>query len=111
MGYPTYCPTKFALVGLAEVLKNDLIPYNIKISILFAVDADTPDLEKENKHKPEECKIMSEKENLIKTEDIYGVFIEAILRNIFEFLLIRAKLFKKFMKFLLNFVRRNYKEM
>ena len=60
MGYTTYCPSKYALFGLAEVLRHELLPYNIKVSILFPTDTDTPGLAEENILKPEECKIISE---------------------------------------------------
>ncbi|MHA1256789.1 MAG: SDR family NAD(P)-dependent oxidoreductase, partial [Promethearchaeota archaeon] len=52
MGYATYVPSKYAITGLAEVLRHELLPYNIKVSILFPVDTDTPGLAEENKLKP-----------------------------------------------------------
>ncbi|MHA1786282.1 MAG: SDR family NAD(P)-dependent oxidoreductase, partial [Candidatus Helarchaeota archaeon] len=52
MGYATYAPTKFAIVGLAEVMRNELKPYNIGISVLFPSDTKTPGFDEENKLKP-----------------------------------------------------------
>ena len=35
MGYAAYAPTKFAIVGLTEVLRNELKPYNISFSVMY----------------------------------------------------------------------------
>lgn len=37
-GYTAYSSSKFALRGLAEVLQQEVDPYNIKISISFPPD-------------------------------------------------------------------------
>lgn len=59
MGYAAYAPTKFAIVGLTEVLRYELKPYGIRLSILFPPDTDTPGFEIENRTKPEETALMS----------------------------------------------------
>ena len=76
MGYTTYVPSKFALVGLAEILRHELLPYNIKVSVLFPTDTDTPGLAEENKLKPEECKIISEVGTVMTAEEVAEVFID-----------------------------------
>ena len=86
MGYTTYVPSKYAVFGLAEVLRHELLPYNIKVSILFPVDTDTPGLAEENKLKPEECKIISESSTLMSAEEVADEFINSILEERFEIL-------------------------
>ncbi|MFX1449142.1 MAG: SDR family NAD(P)-dependent oxidoreductase, partial [Promethearchaeota archaeon] len=86
MGYTTYCPTKYALFGLAEVLRHELLPYNIKVSILFPVDVDTPGYAEENKLKPEECKIISDAGTLMTADEVANEFIRCILEGSFEIL-------------------------
>lgn len=86
MGYTTYCPTKYALFGLAEILRHELLPYKIKVSILFPVDTDTPGYEEENKLKPEECKIISGVGTVMTAEQVAEVFIDGILNEHFEIL-------------------------
>ncbi len=86
MGYTTYCPSKYALFGLAEVLRHELLPYNIKVSVLFPVDTDTPGFAEENKIKPEECKIISESGTVMTAEEVAEVFIDGILNERFEIL-------------------------
>jgi 3-dehydrosphinganine reductase len=86
MGYTTYVPSKYAIFGLAEVLRHELLPYNIKVSILFPTDTDTPGLAEENILKPEECKIISETGTVMTAEDVADVFIDGILGERFEIL-------------------------
>jgi 3-dehydrosphinganine reductase len=52
MGYSTYAPTKHALRGLADTLRNELIGFNIAVQIAYPPDTDTPGFAEENKTKP-----------------------------------------------------------
>jgi len=81
MGYAAYCPTKFALVGLAEVMRNELKPYNIHVSILYPVDTQTPGFDEENKLKPQECAIMSETGGILTAEEVAENFVKGILKK------------------------------
>jgi 3-dehydrosphinganine reductase len=105
MGYSTYTPTKFAILGLAEVLRNELIPYNIKISVLFPPDTDTPGFAEENKLKPPECTIISESGKLVTPEKVADCFIEDIMKEKFEILPGKAKSFRKLKRLFPNLVR------
>ena len=53
-GYTAYCPSKFALRGLAESLRGELKPLGIGVTIIYPPDTDTPQLAAENKIKPVE---------------------------------------------------------
>jgi len=86
MGYATYVPSKYAIFGLAEVLRHELLPYKIKVSILFPVDTDTPGLAEENVLMPQECKIISEVGTLMSAEELAEEFIKGILEERFEIL-------------------------
>ncbi|MFX1353049.1 MAG: SDR family oxidoreductase [Promethearchaeota archaeon] len=86
MGYATYAPSKYALFGLAEVLRHETKPYNIKVSILFPADTNTPGYREENKLKPPECAIISQVGKLMKAEEVAEVFIKNILKERFEIL-------------------------
>lgn len=93
MGYVTYTPTKFALVGLAESLRNELKPYNIRISVVYPVDTATPGFEIENKAKPKECEIISSIGKLMEPEEAAKKIVKGILKRKFNILLGRAGLF------------------
>ena len=86
MGYATYAPSKYALFGLAEVLRHELLPYNIKVSILFPVDTNTPGFAEENKLKPPECAIISDSGTILTAEEVADTFIKGVLEERFEIL-------------------------
>jgi 3-dehydrosphinganine reductase len=114
MGYATYAPSKFAIVGLSEVLRHELKPYNIKVSVLYPPDTDTPGFEEENKTKPEECEIMSESAGLLSPKEVAEEFIEGILKERFEILPGESKfiwrMFRHFPKLVRTILDKDYKK-
>ncbi|MGV9172069.1 MAG: SDR family oxidoreductase [Promethearchaeia archaeon] len=114
VGYASYAPTKFAIVGLTEVLRHELKPYNIKFSILYPPDTETPGFEEENKTKPPECAIMSERVDLLCPEEVAEEFIEGILNERFEILPGEAKftwrMFRHFPKLVRKIIDKDYKK-
>jgi 3-dehydrosphinganine reductase len=81
MGYTAYAPTKFALAGLTEALRHELKPHNIRCSLLYPPDTDTPGFRKENESKPPECAMMSEKVKLLSAQKVAEVLVEGILKK------------------------------
>ncbi|MFO8020193.1 MAG: SDR family oxidoreductase [Promethearchaeia archaeon] len=114
MGYATYAPTKFAIVGLTEVLRHELKPYNIKFSLLYPPDTDTPGFHEENQTKPPECRIMSEQTDLLCPEEVAEELVEGILNERFEILPGKAKstwrMFRHFPKLVRKIIDRDYKK-
>ena len=51
-GYSAYGATKYALHGLTDVLKYELKPYNIKFSIIFPPDTQTPGFDEDLPYLP-----------------------------------------------------------
>jgi len=105
MGYATYAPTKFAIVGLTEVLRHELKPYNIHFSILYPPDTNTPGFQRENETKPKECAIMSEEAKLLSPEGVAEVFVKGILKEKFNILPGNAKFIWKMYRHFPNLVR------
>ncbi len=58
-GYSAYGASKAALVGFTEVLRAEMKRYNLRVSIVFPPDTETPQLEYENRFKPPETKAIS----------------------------------------------------
>lgn len=83
IGYATYAPTKFALVGLAEVLRHELKSYNISISILYPPDTETPGFNRENETKPPETAILSGNAKLFKPEKVAKYYLQGISKGKF----------------------------
>ncbi len=53
-GYADYTASKFAIIGLTEVLRSEYLDRNITFSVLCPSDIDTPGFKAENEHKPPE---------------------------------------------------------
>jgi len=105
MGYATYAPSKFAIVGLVEAMRNELVPYNINFSIVYPPDVDTPGFEKENITKPEECAIISEGGGLLSAKDAADVIIKGVLKKKLNILPGRAKIIWRLFRIFPNLVR------
>lgn len=81
MGYAAYTPTKFAIVGLSEVLRNEYKQYNIKVSIVYPPDTDTFGLHEEAKTRPEELNIIAEKAGLMQPDEVAEIIIKGVLKE------------------------------
>ena len=100
MGYAAYTPTKFAILGLSEVLRNEYKPFNINISVIFPPDTDTPGLHEEAETRPEELNIISEKRGgLLKPEDVAETILKGVLKKKFYIFPGSAKFLWRMMRF------------
>eukprot|EP00002_Diphylleia_rotans_P040134 TRINITY_DN945_c0_g1_i1.p1 TRINITY_DN945_c0_g1~~TRINITY_DN945_c0_g1_i1.p1 ORF type:complete len:343 (-),score=83.18 TRINITY_DN945_c0_g1_i1:80-1108(-) len=69
IGYSAYTPTKFALRGLADCLRNELRLYGIQVRIFFPSAMKTPGYEREEQIKPEETKKIESLDPVFSEED------------------------------------------
>lgn len=51
-GYGAYSASKFAIVGFAEALRQELLPYGVQVGVFYPPTTDTPGLVTENETKP-----------------------------------------------------------
>lgn len=58
-GYTAYGASKFAVAGFSEALRAEIKRYNVRVSIAYPSDTQTPQLEYENRFKPTETKAIS----------------------------------------------------
>jgi 3-dehydrosphinganine reductase len=77
-GYSSYAPTKWAVRGLSDVLRYELKPRGIRVTLVMPPDTDTPSLAKEKKIRPKELEIISSTGTVYKPEQVardtlYGV--------------------------------------
>lgn len=82
-GYSAYSPTKFALRGLAESLRNELCTENINISVVYPPDTNTPQLAKENLTKPAETKKLTSSATLWEPMDVANVILKGVAKKRF----------------------------
>ena len=82
-GYTAYCPSKFALRGLAESLRGELKPKGIGVTIIYPPDTDTPQLAAENKIKPPETKKITATAKVWTAEAVAEQIIKGVERGRF----------------------------
>lgn len=58
-GYTAYSASKFAVAGFSDALRAEMKRYNVRVSVAYPSDTQTPQLEYENRFKPPETKAIS----------------------------------------------------
>ncbi|MEC4802803.1 MAG: SDR family oxidoreductase [Jaaginema sp. PMC 1079.18] len=82
-GYSAYSPSKFAVRGLAEVLRSELKPYQVKVSVVYPPDTNTPQFMAENRIKPPETKAITATAKLWNADDVAQIILQGIRSNTF----------------------------
>jgi 3-dehydrosphinganine reductase len=77
-GYTPYCPSKFAIRGLAESLRGELKESGITVSVVYPPDTDTPQLVEENKTKPPETKAITGQAKMWTAEEVAREIVRGI---------------------------------
>ncbi|WP_329549764.1 SDR family NAD(P)-dependent oxidoreductase [Streptomyces sp. NBC_01356] len=75
-GYGAYTPGKFAVSGLCEVLRQELKPRGVTVTVVYPPDVDTPMLAGETPLKPPELRALSSGENALSAEQVARALIE-----------------------------------
>jgi NAD(P)-dependent dehydrogenase (short-subunit alcohol dehydrogenase family) len=82
-GYSAYCGSKYAIVGMTECLRQEMIPHNVRVSLFYPPTTDTPGLEKENEVKPEATWAIEGKSQAFEPEDVSRVMLKGIAKGKF----------------------------
>jgi len=82
-GYSAYAPSKFAVRGLAEVLRAELAPSGIRVSVVYPPDTETPQLAEENRTKPAETRAITAGGGLHSADAVARVMLEGMARGRF----------------------------
>jgi 3-dehydrosphinganine reductase len=82
-GYSAYCPSKFAVKGLAESLRGELKPQGINLTVVYPPDTDTPQLTAENKIKPLETKQITATAKVLSAEAVAAEILRGVAKNKF----------------------------
>jgi 3-dehydrosphinganine reductase len=82
-GYTGYCASKYAVIGFAQALRQELKPFNIRVTVLCPPNTRTPGLDKENQFKPKEVLQVEEKVNVVDAARVSKVLLEALPKNRF----------------------------
>jgi len=82
-GYTAYSSAKFGVWGFSEALRMEMNPRGIGVSVVFPPDTSTPQLEFENRTKPEELKDIGGMIKPITPEKVARAILSAIVSEEF----------------------------
>ena len=80
-GYTAYSGAKFAVRGFTDVLRAEMKPRGIKVSIVYPPDTDTPQLAWESQYKPFETRVIANSDKPISAELVSESVLKAIARK------------------------------
>ena len=83
-GYSPYSPTKFAVRGLAEVLRAEFKRHNIKVSIAYPADTDTPQYQHEVKIRPPETSLIAGTADLWSADKMASAILSKSDKGVFQ---------------------------
>ncbi len=82
-GYTAYGAAKFAVTGYSEVLRAELKPHHIQVSVVFPPDTNTPQLAYENQYKPVETMAISGTAQALSAEQVARAMLGQAARGKF----------------------------
>jgi len=82
-GYSTYSPAKFAVIGLAETIRQELKPKGVQVTVLLPPDTDTPGFEEEKKVRPKETDVIAGSAGLAPPSEVATAFVEGFKKGKF----------------------------
>ena len=83
-GYSAYAPSKYAVRGFSRVLRAELKPFGVSVSIVYPPDTDTPQLAFEDKLKPEITRAITHGGGLLSADKVASIIIKGIQQDRFS---------------------------
>ncbi len=80
-GYSAYSASKFAIVGFAEALRQEMVPHGVRVGVFYPPTTETPGLEIENQTKPRDVWLLESDSAFSSTYSADAV-AQAVLRFI-----------------------------
>ncbi|RLC89812.1 MAG: short-chain dehydrogenase [Chloroflexi bacterium] len=80
-GYTAYGAAKFAVRGFSDVLRQEMKPHGIHVSVIFPPDTDTPQLHYENQFKPLETRRIAGAAQALKADQVAQALVRGIERR------------------------------
>lgn len=81
IGFASYMPTKLALKGLSDCLRNELLLYDIGVSSFYPGSIDTEGFVEENKIKPQETKLIEGKTTLNSPQKCAEILVDGMKKG------------------------------
>lgn len=82
-GYSAYSAAKFGVTGFAEVLRSEMKPHGIGVTLLVPSNIDTPGYAREIAVEPKETKAINGIAKTRSPEEIAQIFVRGVERNRF----------------------------
>ena len=80
-GYTAYGAAKFAVRGFSDVLRAEMKPHGIHVSVIFPPDTDTPQLHYENQFKPLETRRIAGAAKALTADQVARALVRGIERR------------------------------
>jgi long-chain acyl-CoA synthetase len=80
-GYSAYCASKYAVRGFSDVLRSELKPLGIRVSIVFPPDTDTAQLAYEAPFRPPETKVLAGNTRVMSAEAVARITLQQAARG------------------------------
>lgn len=92
-GYSAYGASKYAVRGFSDVLRAELKPLGLRVSVAFPADTDTPQHAYELRFQPPETKVMNAKAAMMSADAVAAVILRGVQQNKYLILPGDAKFF------------------
>jgi 3-dehydrosphinganine reductase len=80
-GYSAYGASKFAVAGLSDILRAEMKPHGIRVSVVYPPDVKTPQLAYESKFRPPETRAITALASLISAETMAAAILRGVSRR------------------------------
>ena len=80
-GYSAYSASKFAVTGFSDILRSEMKPHGIRVSIAFPPDVDTPQLAYETSYQPLETQALAPLRSVMKPEAVAREILRGVARG------------------------------
>jgi 3-dehydrosphinganine reductase len=80
-GYSAYGASKFAVAGLSEILRAEMKPLGIRVSVAFPPDVKTPQLAYESQFRPPETRSITALASVISAETMAKAIVGGVRRR------------------------------
>jgi 3-dehydrosphinganine reductase len=85
-GYTAYAASKHAVTGFSDCLRQEVLDCDVRVSVLFPGDTDTPQLAEENRIKPAQTKAIAGKVKVMSAETVAAALLKGISRGQYSIL-------------------------
>lgn len=83
-GYSAYCASKYALSGYTEALRQDVLPFGVRVHLCYPPTTQTPGLERENRDKPPEAWAIEGKSRAFTAEQVASSILRGVRAGSFQ---------------------------